>query len=81
MLKIIKANLTNRYFNNILAVSLELKKLVDWSKILLAIIVILNYCNKLLELISKDYNICIASKIIKYKPYVYLQLLSILNYY
>lgn len=38
MPKIIKAKLTNRYFDNILAGSLELIKPVNWPRILLAII-------------------------------------------
>lgn len=71
MPKIIKVKLTSKYSNDILACNLELKKLVDSSKILLAIIIILSYYNKLLELISKDYNMCIISKVIKYKLYVY----------
>lgn len=39
MLEIIKAELTNRYFNDILAFGLELKKPINWPKILLVIIV------------------------------------------
>ena len=31
---------------------------------------ILNYCNKLLKVISKDYNIYVALKTIRYKSYV-----------
>ena len=38
MPKIIKVELINRHFNNILTGSLKLKRPVDWSKILLAII-------------------------------------------
>lgn len=39
--KIIKTKLTNRHYNNFLANNLELKRPINWLKILLAIIIIL----------------------------------------
>ena len=59
---IIKAKLTSRHPDNTLAGGSESKRLVDWPRILLAIIVTFGHCNAISKFTSKDCNVSLLSK-------------------